>query len=294
MSDINRVVIAHWKLKKWLDSRNFSKIMVAESSLNQIDIFLKKQQIEVIDLTGSRYDLGLSVDVLTSDTDLSEFENKKFYIAEMTRPIIMSKGVVSEYGEVKLTTKNPIDNQTQTNSILGEIVNQPIAEKTHEENDKWKLQMHGSSRYSMISFAFVFIILLLTLSNVLTSINFSSVIDEQNSRIGSILLELENITNVSKHQEELLKNLELNNLAITRLLEQQELKDNTVLDQYGNQLTFIYHKVQKGETLISICNRYQIDYRISKQLIQAINGLGSNDLIGIGQIIVLPQEKKHD
>jgi hypothetical protein len=294
MSDINRVVIAHWKLKKWFDSRNFSKIMVAESALNQIDIYLKKQQIEVIDLTGSRYDLGLSVDVLATDTDLSEFETKNFYIGEMTRPIIMSKGVVSEYGEVKLTTKNPLDNQIQVDSVQGEAVNQSNAKKMHEENDKRKLQLHSSKRLSMISFSFVVIILLLTLSNVLTSIKLSAVIGDQDSRIESILLELENIANLSKKQEDLLRDLEINNLAITSLLEQQKLKNNTIFDQYGNQLSFIYHKVQKGESLISICNRYGINYQISRKLIQAINGLDSNDLISIGQIVVLPKEKTHD
>jgi hypothetical protein len=291
MSDINRVVIAHWKLKKWLDSRNFSKIVAAENALNQIDIFIKKQQIEVIDLTGSRYDLGLSVDVLSSDTDLSEFDHKKFYIMEMTKPIIMSNGSLSAYGEVRLTTKEPEDISPVIEQSKNNTYNHEKKIESPEINDSLVFK---SKRLNLITAVYSILILLLLILNFIHFMSFQSIISEQNKKMDSILIQIQENESLISKQTEMLFILESNNQSINSQLMEIKLNQINISDKFGNQLTFVYHRVKKGENLITICNEYSIDYIASKQLILSVNGLNNNGLIKTGQLIILPKENSND
>ena len=57
------------------------------------------------------------------------------------------------------------------------------------------------------------------------------------------------------------------------------------LISYAENITYASHKVQKGESIWSISQKYQI----SKNDLLSINNINENDIISIGQIIKIPQ-----
>lgn len=59
-------------------------------------------------------------------------------------------------------------------------------------------------------------------------------------------------------------------------------------DKEGNEVKYIMHKVQSGESLTKICNEYGVNYNASKNIILSLNGISNPNVIYVGQNIILP------
>ena len=103
MTDITELAVASWRLEKWLDRVNVERKMAAKSALRTIKKYLHEKEIEVEDLTGERFDVGLAVTVVNNESE--EAEEDKLLISEMVRPIVKEKGAVIQYGQVVLNEK---------------------------------------------------------------------------------------------------------------------------------------------------------------------------------------------
>lgn len=82
------------------------------------------------------------------------------------------------------------------------------------------------------------------------------------------------------------KNQELLNLISNQTKQTEEIKK--IAEQNTNsQIKFIVHTVESGETILSICEKYNIEYSSNKNIISAINGIENTNIIFPGQKIIL-------
>ena len=143
MADISEIAVAAWRLEKWLDNVNVERKMAAKSALRAIKKYLQENNIEAIDLTGAKFDVGLAVSVVNNESD--ETDEDKLIIREMVKPIIKENGAVIQYGQVILgdelkqpTATNAIDDAAQHSvvaaavSIADEIEKPPVADESKE------------------------------------------------------------------------------------------------------------------------------------------------------------------
>ena len=100
MADITEIAVAAWRLEKWLDNVNVERKMAAKSALRSIKKYLQEKEIEVVDLTGAKFDVGLAITVVNNESE--ETDEDKLLIREMVKPIIKEKGAVIQYGQVIL------------------------------------------------------------------------------------------------------------------------------------------------------------------------------------------------
>lgn len=103
MSGISEVARACWQLERWLDNVNVERKMAAKSALRTLKKYLEENNVEVIDITGSRFDAGLAVLVENNESD--ETDEEKLIITRMIRPIIKQNGAVIQPGQVILGDK---------------------------------------------------------------------------------------------------------------------------------------------------------------------------------------------
>lgn len=143
MADISEIAVAAWRLEKWLDNVNVERKMAAKSALRAIKKYLQENNIEAIDLTGAKFDVGLAVSVVNNESD--ETDEDKLIIREMVKPIIKENGAVIQYGQVILgdevkqpKANNVIDEAAQDSvvaaavSIADEIEKPPVADESKE------------------------------------------------------------------------------------------------------------------------------------------------------------------
>lgn len=127
MADITEIAVAAWRLEKWLDNVNVERKMAAKSALRSIKRYLQENEIEVIDLTGAGFDVGLAVSVVNNES--SETDEDKLIIREMVKPIVKEKGSVIQYGqvilgdEVKQPKENNVVEDGTAESPVGEVKN---------------------------------------------------------------------------------------------------------------------------------------------------------------------------
>lgn len=126
MAEITEIAVAAWRLEKWLEHVNVERKMAAKSSLRSIKKFLEENEIEAIDLTGAKFDVGLAVSVVNNESE--ETDEDKLIIAEMVRPIIKERGAVIQYGQV----------------ILGDKVKQPKINPSIK-NEEMDMQMQQAA-----------------------------------------------------------------------------------------------------------------------------------------------------
>ena len=103
---------------------------------------------------------------------------------------------------------------------------------------------------------------------------------------------LENkISNLSEKNQELISTLsekdqELFDLISNQVEQTEEIKKPE--EEYANsQIKYIVHTVERGETLLSICEKYNIEYGSDKNIISAMNGIENTNIIFPGQKIIL-------
>lgn len=99
--DLSELALNYWRLTNWVTKSNADKKSIAYSALKRINSYLEKKQIELLDLTGQKYDDGYAADVLgvESETGASEEE---LIVSEMVKPIIIFRGSVIKHGQVIL------------------------------------------------------------------------------------------------------------------------------------------------------------------------------------------------
>jgi hypothetical protein len=98
--DIAELITEIWKITNVLhSSKELENSVPLNFSIRKIKKMINKNQLELLDLTGQKYDEGISVDVI----DKEEGNEKGYlYISKMIEPIILFKGKVIKYGKVML------------------------------------------------------------------------------------------------------------------------------------------------------------------------------------------------
>lgn len=98
--DIAELITEVWKIINLSKgSKELNNSTPLNFSIRKINKTLSKNQLELLDLTGHKYDTGISVDVI----DKEEGNEKGYlYISKMIEPVILYEGKVIKYGKVIL------------------------------------------------------------------------------------------------------------------------------------------------------------------------------------------------
>lgn len=100
LASLIELAIEGWRLDSWLAAQPPEK---AASKLRYIarrlQKFLDERELSALDLTGKRYEPGMSVEVLEAVEDERLGERERL-IDEMVEPIILWRGRVVKYGRV--------------------------------------------------------------------------------------------------------------------------------------------------------------------------------------------------
>ena len=72
-----------------------------------------------------------------------------------------------------------------------------------------------------------------------------------------------------------------------KLIEEMKAMDKENEDS-GTEVRFVMHTVTSGETLITICRQYGIDYYANKKILLGLNGISNPSKIYVGQNILIP------
>lgn len=100
-NDLSELALNYWRLLNWVEKSNADKKSIANSALKRINMYLEKQQIELRDLSGQRYDDGFAADVLGIETE-TDTPEEDLIVSEMVKPIIIYRGSVIKHGQVIL------------------------------------------------------------------------------------------------------------------------------------------------------------------------------------------------
>ena len=57
----------------------------------------------------------------------------------------------------------------------------------------------------------------------------------------------------------------------------------------NNTVKYVVHTVKAGETLVTICNDYNINYAANKNIILSFNGIENPNQLAVGQMLILPK-----
>lgn len=57
----------------------------------------------------------------------------------------------------------------------------------------------------------------------------------------------------------------------------------------NNTVKYVAHTVKAGETLVTICNDYNINYAANKNIILSFNGIENPNQLAVGQMLILPK-----
>jgi len=131
MNNLIDMANAFWRLDKWVASVDTEKKMAAKSALRSIKKFLAENDIEIVDLTGSSFDSGLSLTVVNNESDITEESN--LVISEMIKPIVMENGAVIQFGQVILREPQDTKNTMYDNKAFSD---EPAENTIQSENDK--------------------------------------------------------------------------------------------------------------------------------------------------------------
>lgn len=75
-----------------------------------------------------------------------------------------------------------------------------------------------------------------------------------------------------------------NDLKSQISLQTEEIKK---ISASSEKINYIVHKVEQGENLESICNKYNIDFSANKKIILSFNGIENENILNVGQTIIL-------
>lgn len=316
MADITEIAIASWRLEKWLDNVNVERKMAAKSALRAIKKYLSENNIEIIDLTGAKFDVGLAITVVNNESD--ETDEDKLVISEMVKPIIKENGSVIQYGQVILgdEVKKPKENNvveaapppevTEAEKKVVEIAevistapentqSDIVAEETVESKEDKKTNDRSKLGFCIIGLQFVLIAIALMLfvkvGNVI-SLNEQLVAAHTTNSLEvseSVPVDLSGVENGLKGIDERLDSVEGD---ISTLLEKYTVIEEALANQETTESDddYIVYIVQPGDTLFKICQEHGVDFYANRALILRMNYMDDANVISIGQKLLLPKE----
>lgn len=171
-----------------------------------------------------------------------------------------------------------------------EDVGKPIKiEQTKVESKSMKTVNMSKLIYVLVSILCI-VCLLLGLSLLTLKKDYQERLDEQEKIVSNIHNLLRNQSTVIENQEEEIASLDLIvNNQNTKLSNQAETIDElkTLLES-KKDVKFVSYVVGEGDSLFSICAKYELDYPSNKNIILAINGVKNPDKIYVGQRLLLP------
>lgn len=315
MADITEIAVASWRLEKWLDNVNVERKMAAKSALRAIKKYLSENNIEIIDLTGAKFDVGLAITVVNNESD--ETDEDKLVISEMVKPIIKENGSVIQYGQVILgdEVKKPKENNvveaapppevaevekkvveiaevisTTPENIQSENVAKEIVESKEDKktNDRSKLG------FCIVGLLIILIaitwMLFVKVGNVM-SLN-EQLIAEHRENTSEVS---ENVSDDLTGVEDALKDIDgrlgMIENDISALLEKYTIIEEGVAKQVITEpkVDYIVYIVQPGDTLFEICQQHGIDFYANRALILRMNYMDAPDVLKIGQKLLLPE-----
>lgn len=311
MADITEIAVAAWRLEKWLDNVNVERKMAAKSSLRAIKKYLSENNIEVIDLTGSKFDVGLAVSVVNNESD--ETDEDKLVISEMVKPIIKENGAVIQYGQVVLgdEVKKPKENNVVETTPSPEVkeaekkvvetaetistTTENVAEETVEKKKDQKPKDRSKLGFCIVGLQIIVIALALMLfvrvGNVL-SLN-ERLFAEHTSNPPEVSenapVDLSGVENGLNDIEGRLESVESD---ISTLLERYTIIEESLSKQETADTDddYIVYIVQPGDTLFNICQEHNIDFYANRALILKMNYMNDANVLSIGQKLLLPKE----
>jgi len=107
IEDIIELAVSSWRISKWNENNKIEfkmNTLPLEYSIRKIYTVLGLVNVEIIDPTGSYYDIGLAVDVVYSIDEDMNVEGK-IIIHETLSPIILIDNKIVKRGEVVIKKK---------------------------------------------------------------------------------------------------------------------------------------------------------------------------------------------
>ncbi len=98
--DLIDLAVEVWRLENGYRNAAESPIFI-NHFLRRTQAFLKKYEIEIVDLTGKIYEPGLAVEVVDLINQNSDGEQSEV-INEMVTPIVLQSGQVVKHGQIVL------------------------------------------------------------------------------------------------------------------------------------------------------------------------------------------------
>jgi LysM repeat protein len=316
MADITEIAVASWRLEKWLDNVNVERKMAAKSALRAIKKYLSENSIEVIDLTGSKFDVGLAVSVVNNESD--ETDEDKLIISEMVKPIIKENGAVIQYGQVILgdEVKKPKENNvveaapppevTEAEKKVVEIAetisdtpdnvqSENAAEEVVKRKEDEKPKSHSLLGICVVGLQIVLIaigmILLVRVGNVL-SVNEQLLAGNSSTPPEVSKEETIDLSGIENNLSDIDERLETVEGDISELLEKYSVIEKSITRQETtvSDDDYIVYVVQPGDTLFKICQENNIDFYANRALILRMNYMDDANYLTIGQKLLLPKE----
>ena len=279
MADIKELAVAYWRMNKWLENTNAERKMAATSSLRSIKRYLDSNNIEILDLTGQKFDDGLAVDIVNNDVP-EENGNENVLISEMIKPIVMQNGTVIQFGQVSigLNVKNTEENLVKVESgVSGKSIDEKMIideisklSEVINQNKKSTLDILMVVLTGMLAIAVLANAVILVLHKK-SSYNIESKSPQSNAVI----------TNISKEDHDKNQSSATNDKtsSVNGANKEQNKLDEVKWQKYT---------VCSGDTLYGICIEKGIDYWKELELILSINGIKNSDYLKVGQVIILP------
>lgn len=275
IKNIKEAAIAYWRLQKWVSSIEVDRKIAAESSLRTLKDFLKENEVEVIDLTGKLYDPGLSVEVMYFEDEDTVSENIPT-IVEMMKPIIIQKGFVIEFGQVVIA-KNPQNILAQEPELIDTTEN-------IVDEDEQQVALPKKEKSKIISLVSI-------LSSVVTCLMIVAffVIQTKNAESKSISIlksQSELRTEFDQYKDDMSKKLTEIQSSISIPATE------TDADVDANSIGWQAYIIKSGDTLTSVCIKYNIDFNAWEKVILSTNGIENSNKIYVGQALLLPVQTK--
>jgi hypothetical protein len=280
MADLIEIAVASWRLEKWLSTVNVERKMAAKSSLRTFNAYLKENNIEIMDITGSKFDSGLAVSVVNNESD--ETDEEKLIIAEMVKPIVLENGSVIQYGQVILgdkvkesSNKSVEKDNSSTKQEVDSTINIAKEIENEQNNTNIGISVGLTKILACIAVILEIIILVITISNK-NNIDKLKV----NTSITSSNKQTTDIVDYSHNYEEINNRLSEIESKISTKKDEKEITSSVIT-------TEIMYIVQRGDTLHSICSRFGIDYDREIDSIVKANNIKDPGVIYVGQILRL-------
>lgn len=329
MADITEIAVAAWRLEKWLDNVNVERKMAAKSSLRAIKKYLQENEIEVVDLTGSRFDVGLAVSVVNNESE--ETDEEKLLISEMVKPIIKEKGAVIQYGQVILgdEVKQPkannvvdeakveavekaaekaaeeISSDTSDNStVVADTSQEKIEERVDSKSAKDKKIFKVIAWASVVCLQIIVICLLFRTMgdiNILKDKEPVTIVQNEEDKSTEAMTQKEvdlsgveegivNLDTRLNTMESEIGNLNTSLDSISEQIAEIEVGNSgEKTTESTNESEYVSYIVQAGDSLMAICKAKGIDYYSNINEILEINDIADPNQIHVGQLIRLPR-----